>query len=91
MPFKKGQSGNPKGRKPGTTSMTTRMIRDAFIEAFHKIGGVKKLVEWGLEEPGEFYKIVSRLCPKELEVTGADGGPIQTSIEVKFIDSEKNS
>ena len=30
MPFKKGQSGNPKGRKKGTPNKTTEEIRQAF-------------------------------------------------------------
>jgi hypothetical protein len=30
MPFKKGQSGNPKGRKKGSVNKTTEEIRLAF-------------------------------------------------------------
>ena len=30
MPFKKGQSGNPKGRPKGSKNLTTEQIRDAF-------------------------------------------------------------
>ena len=30
MPFKKGQSGNPKGRPKGSMNLTTEQIRDAF-------------------------------------------------------------
>ena len=91
MPFAKGHSGNPKGRKGGTPAKTPRIIRDAFIEAFHKIGGTKSLVEWGKEQPGEFYKIIAKLCPKEVEVSGPDGGPIQTSVEVALVAaSQKN-
>ncbi|WP_426060621.1 DUF5681 domain-containing protein [Hymenobacter sp. B1770] len=32
MAFKKGISGNPNGRKPGTANKTTQTIRDKFAE-----------------------------------------------------------
>lgn len=32
MPFKKGQSGNPAGRKPGTANKATRAVREVMAE-----------------------------------------------------------
>ena len=41
-------------------------IRDAFAEAFFKLGGVDGLLEWGEENKGAFYKIVAKILPKEI-------------------------
>ena len=89
MPFVKGKSGNPKGKVKGTQTKATTSVKEAFRLAFEGIGGVKALIEWAKDEKTEFFKIYSKLLPKELEVSGADGGPIKTSIEVKFIGSDK--
>ena len=70
MPFKKGQSGNPKGKKPGTPTKTTQSVKEAFRLAFDGVGGVPELIKWAKEERTEFFKIYSKLLPKEVEVSG---------------------
>lgn len=87
MPFVKGQK-EKIGRPKGLQNKTTTSIKNAFIEAFQKRGGVKALLAWADEEPGEFYKILGKMCPKELEVSGPGGGPIQTVVEVAFIGND---
>lgn len=32
MPFQKGQSGNPQGRKPGAANLATQTVRDRFAQ-----------------------------------------------------------
>lgn len=88
MPFVKGQSGNPKGKVKGTQTKQTQSVKEAFRLAFEGIGGVTALIKWAKREKTEFFKIYSKLLPKELEVTGADGGPIKTTVEVKFVGSK---
>ena len=88
MPFKPGQSGNPKGRKAGVSNKSTRLIRDAFVKVFEARGGHKGLQEWAEQNPDEFYKLSAKLCPKEMEVSGPEGGPIQTIVEVQFVGSD---
>ena len=79
MPFKKGHNvGRPKGSK----SKTTESIRQAFITAFEKLGGVQSLVTWGKANETEFYRLIGRVLPKEVEISGPDGGPI----EIKLMD-----
>lgn len=58
------------GRPPGMPNKTTKAIKEAFIEAFDKIGGVPALVAWGEENQTEFYKLAARLIPTETHVTG---------------------
>lgn len=54
------------------------------------MGGVPALIEWAEDKNnrGEFYKLYSKLLPKDVEVTGADGGPIQTAIRVSFVGTD---
>ena len=59
------------GRKKGTPNKTTLQVKEALERAFHGIGGVPKLVAWGQENPGEFYRLWARLLPQE--VRGAVG------------------
>lgn len=73
--FKKGAKPGP-GRPKGLQNKTTLAAKQALEKAFDGIGGVDALQEWARANRGEFYKIWSRLIPRE--VTGADGGPIRT-------------
>jgi hypothetical protein len=91
MPFVKGKSGNPKGKKPGTPTKQTQSVKEAFKLAFEGIGGVPAFTKWAKKEQSEFYKIYSKLLPKELEVSGTDGGPIKAQVEVIFADSKHKS
>lgn len=82
----KGQSGNPAGRPTASKAFTTARVRADFIEAFVRIGGVDGLTAWAKKNPGEFYKLLAKLVPKEIEVAGKDGGPVQTRIVVEFVE-----
>lgn len=55
MPFKEGQSGNPKGRPKGAVNKTTNKIREAFT----------KLVEVNLDNMTEWLEAVATDSPKE--------------------------
>ena len=54
-----------KGRKVGAKNKFTN-IKQAFLEAFEKLGGVEGLVAWGKKNPTAFYAILSKLFPKEV-------------------------
>lgn len=55
------------GRRAGTPNKTTASIKAAFVAAFDNLGGIPALVEWGKENPTDFYKLVSRLIPVEVQ------------------------
>lgn len=61
--FKKGRSGNPDGRKPGTVNKVTRAFREAVTAAFDEMEGTEGLVAWARENRTEFYKLAIRLVP----------------------------
>jgi hypothetical protein len=73
------------GRPKGIPNKSTSLIRDAFVQAFEKRGGVKALLEWANENPELFYKLCASITPREMNVTGANGGPIETHIKVSFV------
>lgn len=66
--FKKGQSGNPKGKPVGSKNRSTTEVKNAFIEVFHKRGGVNALLKFSNENPVEFYKILGKMVPKEMDL-----------------------
>lgn len=63
MPFKKGQSGNPSGRTPGTENKTTRALKEAMLAVFDELGGVTHLKTWAGKFPTEYYKLLLRFAP----------------------------
>ena len=66
--FVEGSSGNPNGRPVGSKNKFTT-LRNAFILTFEELGGVDNLVEWAKCNQTEFYRMLSRLLPREVEAT----------------------
>lgn len=77
-----------KGRKKGVPNKLTQDAKLAMEMAFAGIGGVSALTAWAKEQPTEFYKIWSRLIPKDVEVSGKDGGPIPVSVTIRWGSTE---
>ncbi|ERI59326.1 hypothetical protein [Xylella fastidiosa] len=70
MVWLKGTSGNPSGRRPGSKNRNTQAIKDAFLEAFDRLGGVPALAKWARANRTEFYKLAARLIPTETHIAG---------------------
>ena len=88
MPFKKGKSGNPRGRKVGTPNKATAALRD-FFTAFHEQnqGRVQALFEAAVvKDPVAALRLyldaAEFVKPKlaRTEISGTDGGPLLTRV-----------
>jgi hypothetical protein len=71
------------GRTKGLPNKLTAEMKATLVKAFDGIGGVKKLIEWGTNHPGEFYRLWIKLLPTE--VTGADGEAIKLQVVEEIV------
>jgi hypothetical protein len=84
------------GRTKGTANKSTTLAREAIAKFVD--GNAHKLEEWldkvAEDNPAEAFKLyqsvveyhIPKLARTDTTVTGADGGPVQHSIQVKFGD-----
>ena len=74
--FVKGYTANPGGVPKGTRQKAT-LIKEAFMDAFHKTGGLLGLIKW-IEESKwnqkEFYKMLLTIMPKDIDIKGEGMG-----------------
>lgn len=79
-----------KGRIKGVPNKFTS-FKASLLQVYQDMGGDKALCEWASrrENQGEFYKLVAKLLPKEVELTGKNGGPVEVkAIEVTFVEGK---
>lgn len=85
MAFKKGQSGNPKGKKPGTLNKVTVALKDAILQAAENAGGEGGLVGYLQAQaganPSAFMALVGKVLP--MQVSGDKDNPVQAVIEIR--------
>lgn len=58
------------GRRPGSPNKIAGSIKQAVIDTFNEIGGVKHMRKWAKKQPTEFYRLAGRLIPTETKVEG---------------------
>jgi len=47
------------------TPLTRKRVVQGFMDCFEMIGGVPRLALWANENPGEYYKLYSKLLPSQ--------------------------
>lgn len=75
--FAEGNPGRPKGSKNKFTG-----IKESILNVYQDIGGDKAFAEWASkpQNRGAFYQIAAKLAPKEVQVAGEEGGPLQIQL-----------
>ena len=68
MAFEKGRK-KTGGRKKGTPNKNTVAVKEALQQAFHELGSVEALVEFGRENPKDFYQMWAKSAPQEFTAT----------------------
>lgn len=53
------------GRLAGTPNRITTQFKEAVQIVYEEIGGHQAFAAWARENPGDFYRIASRLIPTE--------------------------
>ena len=83
-------SGNRgKGRPKGVPNKTTAEIKDMIVQALSNKGGVKYLERQADENPTAFMSLVGKVLP--MQVTGQDGGPVRTRLEITFVGPDRST
>lgn len=70
-----------KGRPKGAVNKFTS-FKESVLKVYQDIGGDEAFAEWAKrrENQGEFYKLAAKMIPKEVEVAGKDGSPLQVQL-----------
>lgn len=67
--IKPGEVRNPGGKAKGVKDKITR-IKEAFCDAFNP----KDFQEWANSHKSEFYPLIVKIMPKEMEIKPGEGG-----------------
>lgn len=70
-----------KGRPPGSQNKSTVSVKAAFEQAFDEMGGAAALVQWGREQPTEFYKLYAKLLPVQVNADMKHQGSISIVVD----------
>ena len=86
-PFVKGMKRHPKaGRAKGTKNKWPATVKEAFMLAADGLGeadglgGLDKLIQWARRHPTEFYKIIGKMLPREIEISGNPDAPLEAKV-----------
>jgi hypothetical protein len=86
MAFRKGQSGNAKGRPKGVPNKLTIEVKQMVIDALHNAGGVEYLELQAKRNPQAFLTLVGKVIPLQANLGGHDGGQLLTRVIHTFTD-----
>lgn len=75
-----------RGRPKGSPNKNTVAIKEMLMASLDNVGGQAYFQRQAEENPSAYMTLIGKLIPTEVknQLTGADGGPVQHSIKVKF-------
>lgn len=71
------------GRPKGVPNKMTTEVKEMILAALDGAGGISYLIDKAETHPAAFLSLVGKVLP--MQVTGADGGPIQSNVIVEFV------
>lgn len=77
------------GRVAGTPNRINADLKDMIITALSAAGGVQYLKRQADENPSAFMSLVGKVLP--MQVTGQDGGPVRTRLEITFVGPDRST
>ena len=93
MPWKKGQSGNPEGRKHGQLNKMTVAMKEAMEVSFEKQGKAKFLNKLAEESPEAYARLLAKFIPLQVQaelepgdvtinvISGIEAGPPGSAVK----------
>ena len=77
-----------RGRPKGAQNKSTVAIKEMLLASLDQVGGQAYFQQQAIENPNAYMSLIGKIIPAEVknQITGADGGPVQHSIKVKFGD-----
>ena len=78
-----------KGRGKGNLNKTTAAIKDMIEGALQDAGGREYLARQAEENPAAFMGLLGKILPKDIAVTGANGGNIVVELVKRIVDTDR--
>lgn len=75
------------GRKKGAPNKLNADVKGMILTALNGAGGAAYLQRQAEENPAAFMTLVGKVLP--MQVTGENGGPVRTSLEIRFVGPDR--
>lgn len=83
------------GRAPGTPNRITSDVRAMIQEVIDGLGGAQRMIAWAKEDPTNerafWSQVMPKVLPKEVNVGGQPGNPLNIGIKVTFVKPAKDA